>query len=111
MHACLMVSVLWSLGSACGQKIWYHDRTNELDSSIPYSPVAMSPNGTLVVFGSTDDMIKLVDARTGAVLRTWTGHSSDVKSVGFSPDGNTVVSGSDGIKLQELHPGYANPKF
>ena len=36
-----------------------------------------------------------VDARTGNHIRTLSGHTSMVNSVVFSPDGNTIASGSD----------------
>ena len=46
------------------------------------------------------------NARTGAHLRTLTGHTGSVESVAFSPDGSTLASGSwDGtVLLWELNP-------
>ncbi len=41
-----------------------------------------------------DKTIKLWDAATGALLRTFEGHSGWVTSVAFSPDGARVLSGS-----------------
>ena len=38
--------------------------------------------------------MRLWDATTGSPLRTLTGHTSWVESVSFSPDGNTLASGS-----------------
>ncbi|WP_442867066.1 WD40 repeat domain-containing protein, partial [Anabaena sp. CS-542/02] len=38
--------------------------------------------------------IKLWDVRTGKLSHTLTGHSDWVRSVGFSPDGQTLASGS-----------------
>ena len=40
------------------------------------------------------DGIRLWDAVTGAHKATLTGHTGDVQSVAFSPDGLTVASGS-----------------
>ena len=44
--------------------------------------------------GSADKTLKLWDAATGALLRTFEGHSDGVNSVAFSPDGTRVLSGS-----------------
>ena len=38
--------------------------------------------------------VKLWDAATGALLRTFEGHAGGVTSVAFSPDGTRVLSGS-----------------
>ena len=38
--------------------------------------------------------MKLWDAATGALVRTFEGHSGSVNSVAFSPDGARVLSGS-----------------
>ena len=55
--------------------------------------IAYSPDGTrLAVAGSIG--IWLYDAQTGEALDLLTGHTSVVTSVSFSPDGNTLASGS-----------------
>ena len=41
-----------------------------------------------------DEEIRLWNAHTGELLKILTGHTSVVNSVAFSPDGNTIVSGS-----------------
>ena len=41
-----------------------------------------------------DYTIRLWDAETGEHIRTFTGHTSGVNSVSFSPDGSTLASGS-----------------
>ena len=50
--------------------------------------------------GSDDKTLKLWDAATGKLLRTFEGHSSAVCSVALSPDGRTVLSGSDDKTLK-----------
>ena len=57
--------------------------------------------------GSWDKTIKLWDAATGALIRTFEGHSDGVWSVAFSPDGDRVLSGSDDktIKLWDAATG------
>jgi WD40 repeat protein/energy-coupling factor transporter ATP-binding protein EcfA2 len=56
--------------------------------------VAFSPNGKLIVGGSTDNTVKLWNSQTrnlvGLPLR---GHSAAVTSVAISPDGKRIVSG------------------
>ena len=47
-----------------------------------------------MVSGSDDNNIKLWSVETGQEIKTLVGHTSSVKSVAFSPDGETVVSGS-----------------
>jgi WD40 repeat protein len=48
--------------------------------------VAFSPDGSRVLSGSSDNTLKLWDAATGTLLRTFEGHSDVVTSVAFSPD-------------------------
>jgi WD40 repeat protein len=56
--------------------------------------VAFSPDGARIASGSADETIKLWDAASGRLLRTFEGHSNSVASVAFSPDGARIVSGS-----------------
>ncbi|MHC5833923.1 MAG: WD40 repeat domain-containing protein, partial [Nostoc sp.] len=53
--------------------------------------------------------INLWDVSTGKAIKTLTGHSSPVYSVGFSPDGKTLASGSgdNTIKLWDVSTGKA----
>ncbi len=61
--------------------------------------VAISPNGTRVVSGSSDSTgrIRLWDANTGnqvALPFAFAGHTNAAMSVAFSLDGTRIVSGS-----------------
>ncbi|MGB5960137.1 MAG: serine/threonine-protein kinase [Coleofasciculaceae cyanobacterium] len=56
--------------------------------------VAISPDGEIIVSGSSDDTIKIWHLKTGNLKTTLVGHSSSVNSVAISPDGETLVSGS-----------------
>ena len=58
--------------------------------------VAFSSDGTRIVSGGGDGIIRLWDASTGKQIgEPFTGHSEDVNSVAFSPDGVMIVSGGD----------------
>lgn len=78
--------------------------------------VAISPDGRFLASGplidentskKKDTTIKLWDMGTGKMLRILKGHSSDVRSVAFSPDGKTLASGSHDktIKLWRVSTG------
>ncbi|MCL6590461.1 MAG: WG repeat-containing protein [Firmicutes bacterium] len=69
--------------------------------------VAFSPDGKLIASGSDDKTVKLFNADTGTLIRTFTGHTDYVWSVDFSPDGKTLLSCSDDrtIRLWEVVTG------
>jgi len=64
--------------------------------------VAFSPDGRQVLSGSIDGTMKLWDANSGRVIRTFSGHTGSVYSVAFSPDGRQVLSGSYDDKTMKL---------
>ena len=82
--------------------VWIYDvragneKEQDLLTADLWSPnsVAYSPDGTIIVSGSSDDTVRLWDARTGEHMTVLTGHRSFVKSVAFSPDGATLATGS-----------------
>ena len=57
------------------------------------SEIAYSPDGTRLAVASSIG-IWIYDAQTGEALDLLTGHTWDVTSVAFSPDGQTLASGS-----------------
>ena len=81
--------------------------------------VAFSPDGRNALSGSWDGTLKLWEVATGRLIRTiepeyfekvgWDkeleGHSWEVYSVAFSPDGHYALSGSLGLKLGEVSTG------
>jgi WD40 repeat protein len=57
--------------------------------------VACSPNGSKIVSGLANGLLRVWHSETGARLATLEGHSEKVNSVAFSPNGAQLVSGSD----------------
>jgi WD40 repeat protein len=53
-----------------------------------------------VLTGSQDDTVKLWDAQTGKEILSLAGHTQEVTSVAFSPDGRLALSSSrDGTAI------------
>lgn len=58
--------------------------------------IRFSPDSSLAVTSGWDDTARIWDTRTGALLRTLTNNNGqDVYYAEFSPDGQTVVTGSE----------------
>jgi WD40 repeat protein len=61
----------------------------------PISCFVVSPDGKLLATGSRDRTIALRDPATGIEQATFKAHTSTVSTLAFTPDGGTLVSGSD----------------
>ncbi|MGB7323434.1 MAG: serine/threonine-protein kinase, partial [Rubripirellula sp.] len=93
---------------------WYLSRRQFLGSDITayghageVACVAFSPDGSRIASGSSDNVIKLWESKSGRELGTLKGHTKSVASVAFSPDGKRIASGSwdNTIKLWDTSTG------
>jgi len=57
--------------------------------------LAFSPDGDRVATGAGDGSVAVWDAATGALLRTFHGHTEAVRAVQFSADGRLLVTAAD----------------
>jgi WD40 repeat protein len=66
--------------------------------------VALSPDGKLVAWGGDDSIVKVSDAGTGREVNVLKGAAGDrVRSLAFSPDGNTLaVASAGGFQLWDV---------
>lgn len=78
-----------------------------MPSPLNVTSVVFSTDGKRALSGSDDGTLKLWKVETGQNLRTFIGHSQEVRSVAFSPDGQFALSGSADktLKLWEVGTG------
>ena len=70
-------------------------RTFTGPTRLSFSSLAVDPSGEIVCAGSLDSFdIYVWSVQTGALLDQLSGHEGPVSSLSFSPDGNTLLSGS-----------------
>ncbi|MDO5095964.1 MAG: TIR domain-containing protein [Peptostreptococcaceae bacterium] len=55
---------------------------------------AINKEGNLLAFGLGNNQTAIADAHNGAILKTFDGHSEQVKLIDFSPDGKMLASSS-----------------
>ena len=104
-HALLISSVSFSrdgervlTGAGTGDntvRVWNRRSTTELvrlTNTGPNGVAALSPDGTLVATGGTDQTVQWWDAASGDLVRRLEGHAGDVTAVRFSPDGKLLAS-------------------
>jgi WD40 repeat protein len=63
-------------------------------SSKAATNLAIAPDGFRVAIGSRDKLIRVFNLRTGQELQALRGHTDDVTSLAFTPDGKKLFSGS-----------------
>jgi len=67
--------------------------------------VAFTPDGRKLVAGSTDKSVQVFDTRTGERIHTLEGHKNVVVSGAVSPDGKTLATGGQKIRLWNIETG------
>jgi WD40 repeat protein len=65
---------------------------------------AFSPDGSSLVTGGGDGLVKIWETQTGTLKSTLAGHDGHVTTVAFSPDGRWIASADDRGKLRVWLP-------
>jgi predicted NACHT family NTPase len=80
-------------------------KTLQMDTHLARAVFAFNAERTVFASGSDDYQVRLWDLHTSQCLCNLKGHTGQVKTIAFSPDGKYLVSGSDDltIRLWDLH--------
>jgi WD40 repeat protein/class 3 adenylate cyclase/energy-coupling factor transporter ATP-binding protein EcfA2 len=90
---------------------WLDVATGEVSEAfvegVPINGVAISPDGTLIATGDAERTVKLWDAESGLLVRTFRGHHDVILSVTFSSDGRRLAStaGDEVTRVWDVHSG------
>ncbi len=84
-------------------------QVQELTAGGFLNDLALSPDGALLLVaeGWPTFVARLVDWRTGEVLRVLAGHTAPVESVAFSPSGTQALTGADVVRSWDLSAVHA----
>jgi len=75
--------------------------------SLDRTPLALSYSGSTIAVGFVEGDIIIIDGVTGSQVAALSGHTNWVRSLTFSPDGISLVSGSDDqtVRLWDIQTG------
>lgn len=85
------------------------DRGEVAAGATPIVALAISSNGALIAAASVGGAVAIIDRATRAVLRTLTGSGGPVWSVGFLPDGETLLTGGADGKIRRWNARTGEP--
>jgi len=96
-------------GSGQNLRLWDLAEKRQIglaESGPAFESVAFSRDGTKIITGSAEGMVRLWDAKALVEINSWPGHTAHTVAVAFSPDGTLCLSGStDGtLKLWDAQP-------
>lgn len=98
---------LYSAGVGLAKE-WDLGRRSEVldDIKVQLPTVAISPDGRWIASGG-DGTLRIYDAGSGSLLRSWAGHTGEVTTIAFSADSVLVASSSfdKTIKLWRVSDG------
>ncbi len=91
--------VLWNVASQ--KQLWTHLEKDGVPSAV------FAPDGKTMAIGGYDHKARLLETRTGQVLKTFEGHTNYVRTIAIAPDNKTLATGSwDGtVKIWDLASG------
>lgn len=91
INSCWSLTVLifayWNFHSSCS-------------TGSAVASVAVDPSGRLLATGQEDSSCMLYDIRGGRMVQSYHPHSSDVRSVRFSPGAHYLLTGSYDMKIK-----------
>jgi WD40 repeat protein len=85
-------------------KVWDVPNAREI-LTLKGCSVAFSPDGRRIASGSLDRTVTVWDAHTGKQILTLKGHTSNVRRLTFSSDGERLASLASEVKVWDAHTG------
>jgi len=70
------------------------EQIDVLKSQTTTCSLAFAPSGNLLASGAFDGAVMIWDLSTSKLLRTWHGHTQEVRSMAFSSSGDILASGA-----------------